>query len=84
MSPEQKALVKETWQKVEPMADAAARLFYDRLFEIDATTRQLFKTTDLTEEYGEPDPYGHRKKASEDRMNRTIDLDQSSIGERRV
>lgn len=50
MSPEQKALVKETWQKVEPMADAAARLFYDRLFEIDATTRQLFKTTDLTEQ----------------------------------
>ena len=46
MSPEQKALVKETWQKVEPMADAATRLFYDRLFEIDATTRQLFKTTD--------------------------------------
>ena len=50
MSPEQKALVKETWQKVEPMADAAARLFYDRLFEIDPTTRQLFKTTDLTEQ----------------------------------
>ena len=50
MSPEQKALVKETWQKVEPMADAATRLFYDRLFEIDATTRQLFKTTDLTEQ----------------------------------
>jgi hemoglobin-like flavoprotein len=50
MSPEQKALVKETWQKVAPTADAAARLFYDRLFEIDATTRQLFKTTDLTEQ----------------------------------
>ena len=45
MSPEQKALVKETWQKVAPMADTAARLFYDRLFEIDATTRPLFKTT---------------------------------------
>ena len=50
MSPEQKALVKKTWQQVAPMADAAARLFYDRLFEIDATTRQLFKTTDLTEQ----------------------------------
>ena len=32
------------------MADAAARLFYDRLFEIDATTRPLFKATDLTEQ----------------------------------
>jgi len=50
MSPEQKALVKETWFKVAPMADEAARLFYDRLFEIDPTTRPLFKTTDLAEQ----------------------------------
>ena len=50
MTPEQKALVKETWQKVAPMADAAARLFYDRLFEIDATTRPLFKNTNLPEQ----------------------------------
>jgi hemoglobin-like flavoprotein len=50
MTPEQKALVKETWQKVAPTADAAAQLFYDRLFEIDATTRPLFKTTNLPEQ----------------------------------
>jgi hemoglobin-like flavoprotein len=50
MSPEQKALVKESWRKVAPMADKAARLFYDRLFEIDATTRPLFKTTNLAEQ----------------------------------
>ena len=50
MSPEQKALVKETWRKVVPMADTAARMFYDRLFEIDATTRLLFKTTNLAEQ----------------------------------
>src|SRR6516225_6019978 len=50
MCPEQKALIKESWLKVAPMADAAARLFYDRLFEIDATTRPLFKTTDLVEQ----------------------------------
>ena len=43
MPPEQRALVKETWRKVAPMADAAARLFYDRLFEIDSTTRPLFQ-----------------------------------------
>ena len=42
MSPEQKALIRESWLKVAPMADAAARLFYDRLFETDATTRPLF------------------------------------------
>ncbi len=50
MFPEQKALVKATWFKVAPMADAAACLFYDRLFEIDPTTRPLFKTTDLAEQ----------------------------------
>src|SRR6476660_7357429 len=50
MSPEQKALVKETWRKVAPMADTAARVFYDRLFEIDATTRLLFKSTNLAEQ----------------------------------
>jgi hemoglobin-like flavoprotein len=50
MSPEEKLLVKETWRKVAPMADTAARLFYDRLFEIDATTRPLFKSTNLPEQ----------------------------------
>jgi hemoglobin-like flavoprotein len=50
MSPEQKALVKETWRQVAPMADTAARVFYDRLFEIDATTRLLFKSTNLAEQ----------------------------------
>jgi hemoglobin-like flavoprotein len=50
MSPEQKALIKGSWLKVAPMADSAARLFYDRLFEIDATTRPLFKATDLVEQ----------------------------------
>ena len=50
MSPEQKALVKETWLKVAPMAESATRLFYDRLFEIDATTRPLFQTTNLAEQ----------------------------------
>jgi hemoglobin-like flavoprotein len=50
MSPQEKALVKQTWRKLTPMADTAARLFYDRLFEIDETTRPLFKTTDLAEQ----------------------------------
>ena len=50
MSPEQKTLVKNSWQKLAPLADTAASLFYDRLFEIDATTRPLFRTTNLTEQ----------------------------------
>jgi len=50
MSPEQKALVQETWRRLAPAADAAARLFYDRLFATDPTTRPLFGAADLTEQ----------------------------------
>ena len=47
MTPEQKELVQLTWKKVAPIADAAAKLFYDRLFDIDPSTRPLFKMTDM-------------------------------------
>jgi hemoglobin-like flavoprotein len=50
MSPEQKALVQENWRKLAPAADAVARLFYDRLFATDPTTRPLFGGADLTEQ----------------------------------
>jgi hemoglobin-like flavoprotein len=50
MSPEQKNLVKSTWSHVVPIADVAATMFYDRLFEIDASTRPLFKSTDMVEQ----------------------------------
>src|SRR5215468_10428081 len=50
MSPEQKALVRSTWSKVLPIADAAVTMFYDRLFEIDSSTRSLFKATDMSEQ----------------------------------
>jgi hemoglobin-like flavoprotein len=50
MTPEQKKLVKNTWKMVAPMADAAARRFYDRLFEIDASAQTLFKSSDLPEQ----------------------------------
>ncbi|MDX1575071.1 MAG: globin family protein [Kiloniellales bacterium] len=47
MSPDQKALVQETWRHVEPIADTAASLFYGRLFAIDPSTRPLFAGVDL-------------------------------------
>ena len=47
MSPERKALVQATWQRVAPIADAAAQLFYDRLFEFDPQLRPLFDGVDL-------------------------------------
>ncbi|MCH8892109.1 MAG: hemin receptor [Chloroflexi bacterium] len=36
-------LVRTTWAKLVPIADQAADLFYNRLFEIDPSTKVLFK-----------------------------------------
>lgn len=47
---EQKKLVQETWEKVVPIADTAAELFYRRLFEIDPKLKALFKSTDMKEQ----------------------------------
>jgi len=37
-------LIQESFNKVEPIADAAAALFYGRLFELDPSVKPLFKT----------------------------------------
>ena len=43
MTDKQKLLVQETFEKVRPIADAAASLFYDRLFTLDPSLRALFR-----------------------------------------
>ena len=43
MSPEQVALVQDTWKKVLPISDTAAELFYGRLFTLDPSLKPLFK-----------------------------------------
>ena len=43
MTPQQIMLVKRTWQKVLPIRDTAAELFYGRLFAVDSKLRPLFK-----------------------------------------
>lgn len=43
MSPQEIALVKETFAKIAPIADQAAALFYARLFELDPSLRALFR-----------------------------------------
>ena len=43
MTPNQIALVQQTFAQVKPIADTAATLFYDRLFELDPSLRPLFK-----------------------------------------
>ncbi len=49
MTPMQQARVQASFAKVAPIADVAARLFYDDLFERDPKLRPLFKE-DMTEQ----------------------------------
>ena len=48
MSPETERLVRESWAKFEPVAVESAGFFYDMLFELDPSARQLFAETDMT------------------------------------
>jgi hemoglobin-like flavoprotein len=43
MTPEQVVLVQTSWEKVVPISDTAAELFYGRLFETDPSLKPLFK-----------------------------------------
>ncbi|MEM8734872.1 MAG: globin family protein [Planctomycetota bacterium] len=49
MSPEQVELVQTSWEKVKPIADKAAELFYGKLFEMNPDLQPLFKG-DMTEQ----------------------------------
>ena len=50
MTPEQVRLIKESWNSVASTADSAVAQFYNRLFEIDPTTRPLFHATTMPEQ----------------------------------
>lgn len=50
MTNEEIELVKTSWEKVEPISDVAAELFYGKLFEIDPTLKAMF--SDDIEEQG--------------------------------
>lgn len=47
MTPEQKRLIMESWQVLEPEADMVADIFYDRLFALEPELTDLFENTDL-------------------------------------
>ena len=38
-------MVQNSWAKVRPISDAAATLFYDRLFKLDPSAKPLFKSS---------------------------------------
>ena len=42
MTPESKRLVQDSWTQMEPISEAAAELFYNRLFLLDPELRPLF------------------------------------------
>src|SRR5258708_16169827 len=50
MQQKQKEIVRQTWKQLVPIADTSATLFYQRLFEIDPSTRPLFSGTDMPEQ----------------------------------
>ena len=43
MTPEKIKLVTESWEKIRPISEKAAELFYGKLFELDPTLKPLFK-----------------------------------------
>ena len=43
MNAEQIAAVQSTFEKVHPLSDATAEMFYNRLFELDPSVQSLFK-----------------------------------------
>ena len=43
MTPTQVSLVKSSWEKVVPISDKAAVLFYGKLFGLDPSLKPLFK-----------------------------------------
>lgn len=43
MTPDQITLVQTSWEKVKPISDKAAELFYGKLFELDPELKDLFK-----------------------------------------
>jgi nitric oxide dioxygenase len=49
MTPEQIALIQQSFSKVAPISEAAAVLFYDRLFEVAPSVRAMFPE-DMTEQ----------------------------------
>jgi hemoglobin-like flavoprotein len=47
MTPRQIDLIRSSWSAVVPISDAAAGLFYGRLFELDPTIERLFRRADM-------------------------------------
>jgi len=49
MTDEQIALIQDSWDQVEPIADTAAQIFYERLFAVAPEVRPMFPS-DMSEQ----------------------------------
>jgi len=47
LSSKQRQLIKESWAKVVPIREKAAKMFYDRLFEVAPSVKPLFSETNM-------------------------------------
>jgi hemoglobin-like flavoprotein len=83
MTSEQIALIRATWQQVVPIADAAARLFYERLFVLDPALRSLFAHADMDRQRNLLLQALGRVVASADRLN-TLAPALEDLGRRHV
>lgn len=50
MSPDQIARIRESWQRVLPLAQTVSKLFYRRLFQIDESVGPLFEGVDMVDQ----------------------------------
>lgn len=51
MSPHDRQLLLESWQRLEPHADQLATVFFDRLFELAPESRRLFSGSTLESQF---------------------------------
>lgn len=77
MSPENKALIKTSWKSVEAIADEAAAIFYQRLFELDPELQALFKNSDMATQRAKLVAALSSVVASVDQLERVIPVLQS-------
>ena len=50
MTPQQYALVRDSWHRFEPRLRESGLLFYDQLFALDPTVAHLFRATDMAQQ----------------------------------
>jgi hemoglobin-like flavoprotein len=54
----QKKMIRESFEQVQPKSEAAAHLFYGRLFELDPSLRPMFRG-DLAQQGRQSDAGSH-------------------------